>query len=297
MDLNNKRKKYVRIDRNTRSEEIFALLDEVNNEEEEDIEKLINDSDTEFIVDENLDNDIDSDDEPLSALIPEANIHVAKSSTAEANMEESNVVWEKESKQKSKRKGKEKATKKKRVDFNWQKRPDSKLKQSCALETEVTIDPLPEHHTPFDIFSAVTDIEDLVKLVESNLYAQQKGREFQTNEQEMRAFLGIHYVMSINKLLTVKSYWECGQYVGNEGIRNVMSRSRFEGVLQNLHFSGNTKDDKSDKVYKVRSLINHFSQSFSECFSDDCTQSIDEHMVKFTGRSSMKQYVKSKPIK
>ena len=30
MDLNNKRKKYVRIDRNTKSEEIFALLDEVN---------------------------------------------------------------------------------------------------------------------------------------------------------------------------------------------------------------------------------------------------------------------------
>ena len=114
MDLNNKRKKYVRIDRNTRSEENFALLDEVNSDQEKDTENLMNDSDTEFIVDENLDNDIDSDDEPLSALIPEANIHVAKSSTAEANMEESNVVWEKKSKQKSKRKGKEKATKKKK---------------------------------------------------------------------------------------------------------------------------------------------------------------------------------------
>ena len=172
-----------------------------------------------------------------------------------------------------------------------EKRPDSKLKPPCALEVEVTIDPLPEYHTSFDIFSAVTDIENLIKLtvVESNLYAQQKGREFQTNEQEMRAFLGINYVMSINKLPTIKSYWECGQYVGNEGIRNVMSRSRFEDILQNLHFSDNTKDDKSDKGYKVRSLINHFNQSFSECVSDDCTQSIDEHMVKFTGRSSMKQ--------
>ena len=173
-----------------------------------------------------------------------------------------------------------------------EKRPDSKLKQPCALEAEVTIDSLPEHHTPVDIFSAVTDIENLIKLiaVEGNLYAQQKVREFQTNEQEMRAFLGINYVMSINKLPTIKSYWVCGQYVGNEGIRNVMSRSRFEEILQNLHFSDNTKDDKSDKGYKVRSLINHFNQSFSECVSDDCTQSIDEHMVKFTGRSSIKQY-------
>ena len=72
MDLNNKRKKYVRINRNTRSEEIFALLDEVNSDQEEDIEILMNDSVTEFIVDENLDNDIDSDDEPLSVLIREA---------------------------------------------------------------------------------------------------------------------------------------------------------------------------------------------------------------------------------
>ena len=76
-----------------------------------------------------------------------------------------------------------------------------------------------------------------------------------------------------------------------------MSRSRFEGILQNLPFSDNTNDDKSDKGYKVRSLIKHFNQSFSEYVSDDCTQSIDEHMVKFTGRSSMKQYVKNKLIK
>ena len=133
MDLNNKKKKCVRIDRNTRSEENFALLDEVNSDQEKDTENLMNDSDTEFIVDENLDNDIDFDDEPLSVLIPEANIHVVKSSTAEANMEESNVVCERESKQKSKRKGKEKVIKKKSIDFNWKKRPDLKLKQLCAL--------------------------------------------------------------------------------------------------------------------------------------------------------------------
>ena len=128
MDLINKRKNYARIDRNTRSEEIFALLDEVNSDQEDDIDNLMNDLETEFTVDENLDNEIDSDDEPLSVLIPEANIHVVKISTAEANMEESNVVCEKESKQKSKRKDKEKATKKKSVEFNGKK--DLKLNQN-----------------------------------------------------------------------------------------------------------------------------------------------------------------------
>ena len=80
----------------------------------------------------------------------------------------------------------------------------------------------------------------------------------------MRVFLGINPVMSINKLPTIISYWECGQYVGNKGIRNVMSRSRFEEILQNLHFSGNTKDDKSDKGYEIRSLINQSFLLFSK---------------------------------
>ena len=59
----------------------------------------------------------------------------------------------------------------------------------------------PERHIPFDVFIAVTNFDGPVKpLVDkSNLYVQQNGREFQTNEQKMRAFLGINYIMSINK--------------------------------------------------------------------------------------------------
>ena len=75
-----------------------------------------------------------------------------------------------------------------------------------------------------------------------------------------------------------------------------MTRSRFERTLRNLHFSGNT-DVKNDKGHKVKSLINHFSQSFSNSVSNDDSQSHDEHMMKFKGRSSMKQYVNDKPVK
>ena len=47
----------------------------------------------------------------------------------------------------------------------------------------------------------------------------------------MKAFLGIDHVMSIDKLPTIKSYWECGQFIGKEGIRNIMARSRSEDIL------------------------------------------------------------------
>ena len=63
----------------------------------------------------------------------------------------------------------------------------------------------------------------------------------------MKAFLGINYFMIINKLLTIKSYQEWGQYVDNLGIRNVMS-SKFEQISQKLHFTDKQKDEKNDKA-------------------------------------------------
>ena len=41
----------------------------------------------------------------------------------------------------------------------------------------------------------------------------------------------------------------------------------------------------------------HFNNAFMDAFSDDVDQSIDEHMTKFKGCSSMRQYLQSEPVK
>ena len=61
----------------------------------------------------------------------------------------------------------------------------------------------------------------------------------------MKAFLGIIYFMTINRLPTIRSYLECGLHVGNEGIRIAVSRTIFKQILQNLHFADNQKDKKN----------------------------------------------------
>ena len=48
MERNN-RKKYIHIDRETGSNEIYAMLDEIESDTESDIENLLEDSDTEYI--------------------------------------------------------------------------------------------------------------------------------------------------------------------------------------------------------------------------------------------------------
>ena len=73
MDLNNKRKKSVKIDKETGSDDIFALLDEVNSDLEDDIDNLMNISETvKSVLEENLENKLDSDDKPLNSVVPEA---------------------------------------------------------------------------------------------------------------------------------------------------------------------------------------------------------------------------------
>ena len=76
-----------------------------------------------------------------------------------------------------------------------------------------------------------------------------------------------------------------------------MARNRFMNILQNLHFTDNQTADKSDKAYTMRIVINHLNKAFQDAMSDGERESIHEHMTKFKGRNSWKQYMKNKPIK
>ena len=81
MDLNNKRKKCVKIDRETGNDRLFAVLYEVNSDLEDDINNLMNDLDSEFVLKQSLQNEFDSDVDPLNLLVPEGDYHVVKNPT------------------------------------------------------------------------------------------------------------------------------------------------------------------------------------------------------------------------
>ena len=65
-----------------------------------------------------------------------------------------------------------------------------------------------------------------------------------------------------------------------------------------MHFSNNMDPTRADdKAGKIRSLIEHFNMVHQRNSTSVSHQSIGEHMVKFKGHHSMKQYVKNKPTK
>ena len=153
--------------------------------------------------------------------------------------------------------------------------------EECHLMPEIQPN-LNETVYPIEIFSLVTDLEELLELIveQSKLYAHQNGRNFTVTKEELKAFLGINFVMAINKLPTIAEYWRVDNLIGNDGIQNTMIRNRFCEILQNLHFADNRKDDKTGKAFKMKSVIDHLNLKFYEVLSNDSEQSIDEHMVK-----------------
>ena len=48
------RKRYFHIDENAASEQIYSLLEDVESDDKNDIDNLMNDSDTEFIAEEEI---------------------------------------------------------------------------------------------------------------------------------------------------------------------------------------------------------------------------------------------------
>ena len=120
---------------------------------------------------------------------------------------------------------------------------------------------LNETVSPTEIFSLVTGLVELLELIveQSNLYAHQNGRNFTVTKEELKAFLGINFVMAINKLPTIAEYWKKDNLISSDGIQNTMIGNLFFEVLQNLHFADNTKDDKTDKGFNMRPVIDHLN--------------------------------------
>ena len=157
----------------------------------------------------------------------------------------------------------------------------------------------PEHHIPFDVFFAVTNLDKLVKLLldESNLYSQQNGRELHSIEQEMRAFLGINYIMSINKPPTIKSF-------GNTDSSFVMRALEMLWLDQDLNtfykiaifwvtqkMTAVAKVTKSDPLSTILTivLVILFQMMILEAFTSVSWNSMVD-------QAWNKQYLKNKPI-
>ena len=57
--------------------------------------------------------------------------------------------------------------------------------------------------------------------------------------------------------------------IGSNTIQNTMIRNRFCEILQNLRLADNTYDEKTDRVFKVRPVMDHLNKKFAEVLSNN----------------------------
>ena len=116
----------------------------------------------------------------------------------------------------------------------------------------------------------------------------------------MRAFLGCLIYVGLCTLGDMKNYWS--NELGQDRISSVFPQYKFIDLWRHLHCNDNTKilpkdNVNHDRLHEIRSVMNMLQHSFKEGWEPHQQNSIDEGIIPFNGRSSIKQYMKGKPTK
>lgn len=72
--------------------------------------------------------------------------------------------------------------------------------------------------------------------------------------EEMRVFFEILILTGYNILPSKRNYWENSKYLKNIMVSEAVRRDRFLQICKFIHLANNNNIDKSDKMYKLRSL-------------------------------------------
>ncbi|XP_025191896.1 piggyBac transposable element-derived protein 4-like [Melanaphis sacchari] len=161
-----------------------------------------------------------------------------------------------------------------------------------------------EDISPYNIFCQMFDKNLIDHIVfQTNLYATQIGKPFTpTYDGEIRVFIGLNMCMSVKRLPSYRDYWSSAPDLHDKNISSMMNVKRFSWLLSHIHFNNNQLqpkrgEDNYDKLYKIRPLLDYIGQNFLNLYRPHRGVAVDEAMVKFKGRSSLKQYMIDKPVK
>lgn len=168
---------------------------------------------------------------------------------------------------------------------------------------------LPGTAKPIDYFMLFFD-DNLLQLIvdETNLYAQQNPLSstryawYDTTISEIKAFLGLIIMMGIKRLPSYIDYWSSNPLLGTPELVAGFPLNRFRHLLTRIHFNNNNNAPPQgstmyDKLYKLRPILTALEGKCLTLYNPHRENSIDEAMVGFKGRSSLKQYMPMKPTK
>ena len=112
--------------------------------------------------------------------------------------------------------------------------------------------------------------------------------------EDMRKFFGIMIMMGIDKKPSYHMHWKSEDAWDSNLIKSTMTRDRFQYILGKFCIGSPSKDDK---LARIRKLADHIEKTSRELYTPRRNLAIDESMIGFRGRHSLKQYMPNKPTK
>lgn len=120
---------------------------------------------------------------------------------------------------------------------------------------------------------------------------------YKLSMSDLNTFLGIMIFSTHNRRLGQRDYWSSDPFLSSHIVSEAISRNKFELIKKHLKYCKLQDKKESDKVWRVRPIVDIFKRNIMK-FGVFCTAlSIDEMMVKYYGRFKLKQFIKSKPIR
>jgi hypothetical protein len=117
----------------------------------------------------------------------------------------------------------------------------------------------------------------------------------------MKAFIGCLILMGIHQLPALSNFWSSDSLLNVDAIADVMTSKRFKNLVVNIHCNNNENkkprnNAEYDKLHKLRPFIEKL-RNCKDNYKLSSFLSVDESMIPFKDRSSMKQYMPMKLVK
>ena len=147
--------------------------------------------------------------------------------------------------------------------------------------------------THFIIWEVFTD--DIMGFIceESMRYAISKRNNSLTiDNNTLKTFIAILLASTYVDLPRRPMYWEHNKDTHNKTVSSLLTRSRFDEIMQNLYLT-----EDSNLFAKLRPLIDKLSEQCLANYLPEQSVSIDESMVPYFGCHGCKQYMRKKTVK
>jgi len=119
----------------------------------------------------------------------------------------------------------------------------------------------------------------------------------ETNEGELKGFIGMLILMGLVKKTKLTSYWKQNDLLSTPFIADLMPISRFFMIYHSLCLRPLDNERNLSGIFKFSLMRDHVIENSQKEYQPRKELSLDESIIPFCGKHSWKLYMPNKPIK